>query len=82
MRTVTVTQPPNNPPVANFTVSCNQNICGFDGRSSTDENLDALTYTWTTSAGTALDQRFVRQPHLHQRQDLHGDVDGARRVQR
>lgn len=49
---VTVTQPPNNPPVANFTYTCNQNICGFDGRSSTDENVDALTYTWTFTAAT------------------------------
>ena len=35
---VTVTQPSNNPPVASFTYTCNQNVCTFDGRGSTDEN--------------------------------------------
>jgi PKD repeat protein len=49
---VTVTQPANNPPVANFTYTCNQNICGFDGRTSTDENVDALTYTWAFTSAT------------------------------
>ncbi len=49
---VTVTQPANNPPVAAFTVSCNQNICGFDGRSSTDENPTAATYSWNFGNGT------------------------------
>ncbi|MEZ5193575.1 MAG: PKD domain-containing protein [Nocardioides sp.] len=50
--TVTVTQPPNNPPVASFTVNCTDNICGFDGRSSTDENPSALTYSWNFGNGT------------------------------
>ena len=47
-----MTQPANNPPVASFTYTCNQNICGFDGRSSTDENVDALTYTWSFTSAT------------------------------
>jgi PKD repeat protein len=51
---VTVSQPPNNPPVASFTYSCNQNVCEFDGRSSTDENAASLTYSWSFgSQGTA-----------------------------
>ncbi len=51
---VIVTQPPNNPPVASFTYSCNQNVCIFDGRSSTDENTASLTYTWSFGTqGTA-----------------------------
>ena len=37
---VTVTPPSNNPPVASFTYSCNQNVCTFDGRGSTDENAE------------------------------------------
>ncbi len=43
---VTVTQPSNNPPVASFTYTCDENVCVFDGRSSTDENASALTYSW------------------------------------
>jgi PKD repeat protein len=51
---VVVTQPPNNPPVANFTYTCNQNVCVFDGRTSTDENTPALTYSWSFGTqGTA-----------------------------
>ena len=44
---VTVTQPANIPPVASFTYTCDQNVCTFDGRSSTDENANSLTYTWS-----------------------------------
>ncbi|MEQ6902469.1 PKD domain-containing protein [Nocardioides sp. YIM 152588] len=44
---VTVTLPPNDPPVASFTYSCNQNVCTFDGRGSSDENPTALTYSWS-----------------------------------
>jgi len=47
VRNVTVAPPASNPPVAHFTVSCNQNVCSFDGRSSTDENAPTLTYAWT-----------------------------------
>jgi PKD repeat protein len=51
---VTVTQPPNNPPVASFTYSCDQNVCVFDGRGSTDENANSLTYSWNFGTqGTA-----------------------------
>jgi large repetitive protein len=55
---VTVTHPANNPPVANFTYSCSPspdaNMCVFDGRSSTDENPTALTYSWSFGTqGTA-----------------------------
>jgi hypothetical protein len=49
---VSVTHPPNDPPVPSFTYSCNQNICGFDGRASTDENIDALVYSWSFTAAT------------------------------
>jgi PKD repeat protein len=49
---VTVTVPPNNPPVAGFTVTCASNVCTFDGRSSTDENTPALTYSWNFGQGT------------------------------
>jgi PKD repeat protein len=53
---ITVTQPSNNPPVPSFTYSCNQNVCTFDGRGSTDENAASLTYTWNfgTSVGTTV----------------------------
>ena len=37
---------PNLPPVASFTYSCNQNVCAFDGRSSTDEDATTLVYSW------------------------------------
>ncbi len=49
---VTVSAPAaNNPPVANATVSCNQNVCTFDGRSSTDENRPTLVYSWAFGNG-------------------------------
>lgn len=61
--TVTVEQPPNNPPVAVANVTCqtgNQTaqqeakapVCSLDGRSSTDENTTGLTYTWAVGVGT------------------------------
>ncbi len=51
---VTVTQPSNNPPVAIFTYTCTQNVCTFDGRGSTDENANSLTYSWSFGTqGTA-----------------------------
>jgi PKD repeat protein len=51
---VTVTTPANNPPVASFTYTCNQNVCTFDGRGSTDENANSLTYSWNFGTqGTA-----------------------------
>jgi hypothetical protein len=52
---VTVTQPPNQPPVARFTYTCTQNVCTFDGRMSTDENARSLTYSWSFGTqGTAV----------------------------
>src|SRR5207342_2929943 len=55
---ITVTHPANNPPVASFTYSCSPNpdanMCTFDGRSSTDENPNSLTYSWSFGTqGTA-----------------------------
>ncbi|MFL6287831.1 MAG: PKD domain-containing protein, partial [Actinomycetes bacterium] len=44
---VVVNLPANSPPVAAATFSCAQNVCSFDGRSSTDENPTALTYAWS-----------------------------------
>jgi len=49
---VAVTLPANNPPVAKATVSCNQNVCAFDGTGSTDENTPALTYAWSYGTST------------------------------
>jgi PKD repeat protein len=44
---ITVTLPPNNPPVAHATVSCASNVCTFDGRTSTDEDTASLSYAWS-----------------------------------
>ena len=38
--------------MANFTFSCAQNVCSFDGRSSTDENPSTLTYSWNFGQGS------------------------------
>ncbi len=52
-RNVTVTGSPTSlPPVANFTYSCVQNVCTFDGRSSTDESPATLTYSWNFGSGS------------------------------
>jgi large repetitive protein len=51
-RHVTVTHPPNQPPVASFTVSCQQNVCTYDARGSTDENAPTLSYSWNFGNGT------------------------------
>ena len=52
-RTVTVTVPDGNqPPVPSFTVTCNQNVCTYDARGSTDENPTALTYAWNFGNGS------------------------------
>jgi PKD repeat protein len=49
---VTVTAPAGNvAPVASFTASYSQNVCGFDGRASTDENAPTLTYSWNFGNG-------------------------------
>jgi PKD repeat protein len=53
VRHVSVSAPPGNvAPVANFTVTCNQNVCSFDARSSTDDDPATLTYTWNFGNGT------------------------------
>ncbi len=52
---VIVTQPPGNlAPVAAATVSCTNNVCRFDARGSTDENIATASFTWTygTNQGT------------------------------
>lgn len=52
-RTVTVTVPDGNqPPVPSFTVTCNQNVCTYDARGSTDESPTALTYAWNFGNGS------------------------------
>jgi large repetitive protein len=48
---ITVTQPVNTPPVAHATVSCVQNVCTFDGRTSTDEDTSTLSYSWSFGQG-------------------------------
>lgn len=48
---VSVTSPPNDPPVAAFTVDCVENVCSFDGRSSTDEDTASLEYSWNFGNG-------------------------------
>jgi len=51
-RNVVVQVPPNDPPVASFTYTCVENVCSFDGRSSTDENAPTLVYSWNFGNGT------------------------------
>jgi PKD repeat protein len=38
--------------VAAFSVACEQNVCTYDGRSSTDESAAKLTYSWNFGNGT------------------------------
>ncbi len=47
---IVVTHPANNAPVAIASKTCSQNLCTFDGRASTDENVSALTYSWSFSS--------------------------------
>jgi PKD repeat protein len=50
--TVTVTAPAGNQaPAAAATVSCDDNVCTFDGRGSTDDNAPTLTYSWSFGNG-------------------------------
>jgi hypothetical protein len=61
---VTVTHPVNSAPVANATFSCVANLCTFDGRTSTDENVSTLTYSWSfgtqgTATGPVPVKRFT-----------------------
>ena len=84
---ITVTQPSNLPPVPSFTYSCDQNVCQFDARGSTDENAEL--------AGLHVELRDVVRHHGQRQRraahaDLHhsqprwrpvpGDADGSRRV--
>ncbi|MDW3214193.1 MAG: PKD domain-containing protein [Ilumatobacteraceae bacterium] len=51
--TATVTSPPNDPPVAaDFGISCDENVCTFDGRDSTDEDVATLSYSWSFGNGS------------------------------
>ena len=52
-RNVTVTHPEGNlPPVPSFTIACEQNLCDFDARGTTDENVTAVTYSWNFGNGS------------------------------
>jgi PKD repeat protein len=48
---VTVTHPANVAPVANATVSCQQNVCSFNGQGTTDDDTSTLTYSWNFGTG-------------------------------
>ena len=75
-RSVTVTSPAGNlAPIASFTSSCNQNVCTFDARSSTDENVATLTYSWTGARARLVGLRSGAGSHLHRGGDLHGHPD-------
>ena len=80
-RHVTVTHPPGNTiPMADFTVACNQNVCTYDGRSSTDENAATLEYSWNFGNGTGSGALPTQDVHLGEH--LHGVADGEGRVGR
>ncbi len=79
-RHATVTQPPNEPPVASFTTSCVANVCSFDARGSTDENATTLTYSWNFGNGSGSGPVPTRT--YTGREHLHGDADRAGRVGR
>jgi PKD repeat protein len=52
---VTVQVPVSNPPVAAFTFTCgtggDTNLCQFDARATTDENINTVTYSWNYGTG-------------------------------
>ena len=79
-RHATVTQPPNNPPVASFTTSCVQNVLHLrrprvDRRERADADvLVELRQRQRLRPGP--------DPDIHQRQHLHGHPDRAGRVGR
>ncbi len=53
VRNVAVSIPPGNAvPVAVLEKTCNQNVCDFDAKSSTDENAPTLTYAWNFGNGS------------------------------
>jgi PKD repeat protein len=52
-RTITITPPANQPPVANFTFTCSATVahqCSFDGSSSTDDH-GVTSYSWNWGDG-------------------------------
>ena len=79
VRNVTVNSPASNlAPTADFTVSCTENKCSFDGRSSNDENPATLTYSWSYGHDAVqLGQRPRARQDVLLRRHLHGDPDGA-----
>ena len=76
--TVTVTHPANNPPVAAFTVNCNNNICGFDGH--VHHRREPVGGDLQLELRQRHRHRIGGEPHLHLGQHLHRDADGDRRV--
>ena len=57
-----------------------QNVCTYDGRSSTDENAPTLTYSWNFGNGTGSGP--LPNADLHLGEHLHGDADREGRVGR
>jgi len=54
VRNVTVNSPTSNlAPTASFTNTCAANRCTFDARSSTDENVTGLSYSWNWGTSPA-----------------------------
>jgi PKD repeat protein len=43
--------PPNQPPIASFTVDCSDLACDFDGSASSDGDGSIATYAWSFGAG-------------------------------
>lgn len=44
---------PNRAPTAVFSVSCDQNVCSFDGSGSSDPDADSLSYAWSFGDGSS-----------------------------
>ena len=53
--------------------SCVQNVCTFDGRTSTDENAPTLTYSWNFGSGSGSGpvptRTYTSARHLHRHAD-------------
>jgi probable HAF family extracellular repeat protein len=56
---VVIGGPPNQPPVANFTVTCKPGRCILDAASSTDD-VGIVSYDWTASVSSRLPKTGVR----------------------